>query len=242
MTSIRFAIAPELAARFPEIAAFAFRVTGLKRAVAALDSERLLADALAQVRARGLPLDTITGEEPVKSWRLAYGQSGLTPSKFRSSIEALLRRALKPDGSLATGIHAVDVYNAASLEYLAPIGGFDAAKLPAPEIVLREARAGDPFTPLGGQAKDFPIKDGMVIYGSGAEVLCYGFNCRDSTATALSDETEHGIFCAEAAFAVQQGPARAALEALRGRLAEAGAAVSAIETLGADRPAAALGN
>jgi lysyl-tRNA synthetase class 2 len=239
MPSVRFALAPELVGRFPSIATLAFRVRGLRRAVAALDGGRLLAKAVEQVRARGLALDTLTGEEPVKSWRLAYGQSGLTPSRFRSSIEALLRRALKPDGGLATGIHAVDVYNAASLGHLAPIGGFDAARLPVAEIVLREARAADAFTPLGGQAKDFPVKHGMVVYASGSEVLCYGFNCRDSTATALSDATDDGIFCAEAAFAAQREPARAALDDLRARLAAAGA-VSPLEVVDALRPAASL--
>ena len=58
----------------------------------------------------------------IKAWRDAFTKLGISASKYHSSIESLLRRALK-GGPFPRINPVVDLYNAVSLKYLVPMGG-----------------------------------------------------------------------------------------------------------------------
>jgi lysyl-tRNA synthetase class 2 len=155
-------------------------------------------DAELEKTARALAgVEPISELPSIRVWREAYGAMGVKPSKYRSSIESLLRRAQKRQ-ELATDIALVDLYNAVSLAARAPIGGYDAEKLKTTPITLRFARpTSDHFDPLGATSSDFPIHEGLVVYASDDEVLCWGFNSRDSKAKCISAETKTAIFFSE---------------------------------------------
>jgi DNA/RNA-binding domain of Phe-tRNA-synthetase-like protein len=239
--SIEISIHPAIFERFPGVAVHAFRVARAADAAACIEASRFLGDAVDKVRRDNYDLAKLADSPVVRSWRDAYGISGLQPSKFRSSIESLLRRALKDGGSLETGIPTVDIYNSCSLMHLAPLGAYDIARLPSPEIILRPVNADtDSFLPLGGESKDFPLRPTLVVYASGANVLCYGFNCRDSQLTALRPESQVAIFCSESTSPTQRAAAEQALTHLHDLLSSARARPASIMTIDFNHPKAEL--
>lgn len=94
----------------------------------------------------------------------------------------------------------------------------------------------DQFKPLGATANDFPLHKELVVYATGNKVLCWGFNCRDSQDTCLSETTDEAVFFGEAAFSVQHEALQLALNRLHALFAEMGAQCSGIETAGYERP------
>jgi DNA/RNA-binding domain of Phe-tRNA-synthetase-like protein len=155
-------------------------------------------------------------------WRQAYAALKVRPSAFRASIEALLRRAVAGH-DLALPIPAVNLYNAVSLDALAPIGAYDMTKLPEAPMQLRLADpAADRFTPLGGKSADFPLNPDLVVYASGNTVLCWGFNCRDNVETALDAESDDIVFFSEAVDAAGAEHAGQAVADIRARLVDVG--------------------
>src|SRR4051794_17777832 len=63
----------------------------------------------------------------VAPWRAAYQAFGVKPSKYKSSIENLLRSAAS--GRLRSINPLVDLYNVVSLNYRLPCGGEDLAAI-----------------------------------------------------------------------------------------------------------------
>jgi DNA/RNA-binding domain of Phe-tRNA-synthetase-like protein len=220
MTELHFRCEPELFQTFPDLTVFAVRVAGMKAALAKGNASQVLAEAI-----NGCTVDPekVAEDSMVTAWREAYGLMGVKPSKFRSSIEALLRRASKR-AELELPIGSVNLYNACSIAHRAALGAYDVAKLSAGALELRRARsATDRFEPLGAEASAFPLTPGLVVYATGDDVLCWGFNSRDSKLSALDENSDTGIFFAEAAKAAHVAPARAALEMLKGHFASWGA-------------------
>ena len=163
---------------------------------------------------------------PIARWREAYAALKVRPSQFRASIEALLRRALG-GADLVLPIPSVNLYNAVSLDVVAPIGAYDMAKLPAAPMLLRFAQpATDRFTPLGGKAEDFPLNPDLVVYAAESTVLCWGFNCRDNVATALDAQSDDIVFLSEAVDADGGQRSRNAIAAVRARLRDVEVACS----------------
>jgi DNA/RNA-binding domain of Phe-tRNA-synthetase-like protein len=230
---LTFSISPDLFDRFPSVTVHALRVDGMKAALASVDTVAILNRAIG---ACIVDSEKVPEDPAVAGWREAYGMMGVKPSKFRSSIEALLRRASKKL-PLDLPIPSVNLYNACSIAGKAPMGGYDLARLPPSEMTLRKAQpATDTFNPLGSEASAFPLTPDLVVYASGNDVLCWGFNARDAAHTALTEESDSGVFFAEAALASQSAPAKAALEMLRDEFEKAGAKVGSVLTAHASAP------
>src|SRR4051794_34785623 len=81
----------------------------------------------------------------VRPWREHFRALGVSAKDFPSSIEALLRRALK-GGEPFTINPLVDWYNAVSLRHTVPVGGFDLADVGGP-LELLSPHPGDPSPP-----------------------------------------------------------------------------------------------
>jgi len=230
--ALEFSIAPEVARRFPGVEVHAVRAQGFLAAVPKLNHEADLRSAVARIGMLGIDREKLAGFPLVATWRQTYAALKVRPSQFRASIEALLRRALVGH-DLALPIPSVNLYNAVSLDCLAPIGAYDMAKLPDAPMMLRLADpAADAFTPLGGKAADFPLNPDLVVYASGNTVLCWGFNHRDNVETALDAQSDDIVFFSEAVDAAGAEHARRAIEDIRARLT--GVAVACSEPVVAD--------
>ena len=153
----------------------------------------------------------------VAAWREAIGAAGVSGRKFPSSVESLLRRALK--GGEPFSINPlVDFYNAISLGHVVPAGGFDLDALEGP-LELRLTRSGDTFYPLDGPSPE-SVGAGEVAYASGDEVLTRHFVWKQSRGGLLDGSTRSAFFVAELLGDVDGGVAEAVLDGFRDGLTE----------------------
>lgn len=169
--------------------------------------------ALAYTRVRGVKVDRESGkkvlelaanqvkkfhtmeslkENPVvRAYRDFYWRIGIDPTKVRPSSEALVRRILR-EGSLPSINSVVDSGNAASAMTLIPIGLYDIGKISG-KLVLRLARQGELFEPIGG---------GVKVLSGGEPVLAddlgpiFLYPHRDCVRTMIRDETEEVLVVA----------------------------------------------
>lgn len=161
-----FRIAPEVFAAFPNARFGAVVVRGADNTQGATEAAARLAQAVVATR------EQFAGADPkshpaIAVWREAFGARGWTPSKYLSSIEALVRRIAK-GGDLPSINPAVDLGNSASLTHLIPIGAHDLAT--APEgIVVRVAEPGDAFHPMGDGPPETP-EPGEIVYAHGHDI------------------------------------------------------------------------
>jgi DNA/RNA-binding domain of Phe-tRNA-synthetase-like protein len=224
--AIHCEIDPAILERFPACRVGGFLARGLAAAAHRVKLEG--ADTLAApLTAQGVSIEGISEEPRIREWRKAYQQSGVKPSTYKCSAEQLVRRLLK--GSwISTPLPLVNLYSAVSVKHLTPMGAYDATRLPRPEVVLRLPREGDVFHPLGAKPEDMPLKPTVPVYASGSEVTCWAFNHRDSVVTCLREDTDLGLFMAEAVAEIQYPSLEAALEELARDLVDAGAAVGGL--------------
>lgn len=223
----KMVIQADLSARFPELQVFHLRVTGLRAAKSLGELAQQRLDEAASYVASALPTtEALLAHPLVATWRDAYRAMGVKPSAFRCSFEALARRAIAGK-DLRTGLAAVDLYNACSLQHTSCLGAFDVAKLTSALVELRLCEpGGDRFVPLGGRPDDFPLGDKLVIYGQDNQVLCWGFNCRDSALSCLDASSDEVLFMTEAVSEAQAEAAERGLASLRSDLASISVQVS----------------
>jgi DNA/RNA-binding domain of Phe-tRNA-synthetase-like protein len=185
-------VAPEIFARFPGCRVLVVYAGNLRNRPSDDASRRLLRRA--EAAARAAFGDTRPSAHPhVAAWRDAYSAFGSKPSRFPSSVEALLKRVLR--GEPLPEINAlVDIYNAASVRHVLPIGGEDRERL-AGELVLTLARGGEPFLTRGED--DEQVAAGEVVWCDAAGVTCRRWNWRQGLRTALTLATRHAYFVLE---------------------------------------------
>lgn len=143
------------------------------------DLVSLLREAEASVRDR-LRLEGLAEHPRIASWREAYRSFGAKPSKFRSSIEAMVRRALR-NQELPTINALVDIGNILSLRHLAPTGGH-AIDVVTQDIALRPATGEEEFVPFGSEEVEHPLP-GEIIFAEGNTVLTRRWTWRQANHT-----------------------------------------------------------
>ncbi|MGH9224626.1 MAG: phenylalanine--tRNA ligase beta subunit-related protein [Acidimicrobiales bacterium] len=219
-----------------------FVASGLLGAATGLVDRPPPVDALQELVARDVSVDTLVSVGEISDWRAAIAACGLKPSTYKSSPEQLARRLFK-SGPLHTPLPLVDVYCDVATRWLAPLGAYDVTSLPSGAIELRLARPdGDVFHPLGAKDGEMPLTPQVAVYADGPTVICWAYNCRDSRGTCLQPGTDVGLFIGEAVTERQQQPLREALSDLAGRLSGAGASVgpAAFASAGSESGSAAV--
>ena len=221
-----FAISPEVFGLFPglRVAVVVARHVDVPAASPRVDA--LLDMAWAGAMSLGLP--NPQSHPRVAAWREAFRSMGVSPREYQSSIEALLRRALKGGEPLRINL-LVDLYNAVSLRHIVPAGGFDLARMEG-DLELRLTRQGDRFEPLGGGEEE-PVPPGEVAYAVGHDVLTRHFVWRQSRRAALQPTTRDALLMSEVLGGIEDHVAEAVLDDLRAGLSG---------VLGADRVAGAI--
>lgn len=147
----------------------------------------------------------------VKPWRERLNAMGVPAKKFPSSIEAILRRALK--GGPPFHINPlVDFYNSVSLTHFVPAGGFDLGALHSLE--LRLTQGGDRFVALDATEAE-AVPAGEVAYADGSTVLTRHFVWRQARTGLIQRETKDVILISEVLGEVGPAVAEAVLEDFR---------------------------
>jgi DNA/RNA-binding domain of Phe-tRNA-synthetase-like protein len=139
---------------------------------------------------------SISDHPLIAPWRAAYRAFGAKPKNHPSSIENLVRRAVKAQ-SLPHVNPIVDLYNTVSLRRLIPIGGEDLDKV-AGDVELAFATAHEPPVRLLGEPEARPPKPGEVIYRDRVGALCRRWNWKEADRTKLTETTRDGFLVAEA--------------------------------------------
>ena len=146
----------------------------------------------AEERAREMySLDKLKDHPIVRALRDFYWRIGIDPTKQRPASEALARRALR-GRSLPRINNVVDAGNAVSLITLVPIGIYDLDRIRG-GLVLREARKGEVFRPIGGAVER--LRKRQIVLADSEKIL-HVFPYRDSVDTMVRKETKNVLVVA----------------------------------------------
>ncbi len=194
-----------------------------------------LAAAMTAV-AEGLWPEDVAAHPAIAPWRAVYAAFGVKPSKFRSSIEALLRSARS--GRLGSVNPLVDLYNAVSLAHALPVGGEDLAAIEG-DLVLGRANGDESFVLLGG-SEPAPPAPGEVIWRDDVGAVCRCWNWREAARTALSVDTRDAVLVVEGMPPDAGERVRAACDDLAARVADRLGARCTVQVLVAGSAPASL--
>lgn len=190
-----FHVEPEVFERIPNLRiAVAVATSGdLDNAAAHPEIEDLWASAWRQAEAASA-YGNAQSHPRIRPWREAFQRMGVSGKQFPSSVEALLRRALK-GGEPFTINPLVDFYNAISLRHLVPAGAFDLDGL-NDTLELRLSRLGDSFQALD-DAEPIMVPPGEVSYTTGANIVTRHIVWRQSRAGLVTPATRRAILVSE---------------------------------------------
>lgn len=166
---------------------------------AALDALIREREAQARERWAGFALVRIPG---VAAWREAYKGFGIKQTRYRSSVERLVKNVLA-GRELARVNTFVDLYNAVSLAHVLPLGADDLDRVTAP-VAFRYARPDDSFVDMadaaGEDARAEPEapKVGEVVYADATKVLCRRWNWRQDARSLIGPRTTRAIVTVQA--------------------------------------------
>lgn len=181
----------ELTETFPEFRVGVIVATGLAIPAERPDElDRLIGERASAVRAAwgGRELGDIPG---IKAWRLAYKRFGIASTRYRCSVERLVKNVLaEREAPRINGF--VDAYNAVSSSHVFPIGADDLDRV-AGDVAFRFSRPDDTFLDMSGAADADPAdaapKPGEVVYTDAEKVLCRRWNWRQDARSLVTPET-----------------------------------------------------
>lgn len=185
MTSFTCRIAGEIFQRFPGYVRGVVIARELTNGPSPPALIELLREAEASVRAR-VRADAVAEAPRIKAWREAYRAFGAKPAEFRSSVEAMARRALKND-ALPSINALVDIGNLISLRHLLPAGAH-AIDVLARDIALRPATGAESFLAFGSSETEHPLP-GEIIFTEGDTVLTRRWTWRQAQHTLTLPES-----------------------------------------------------
>jgi DNA/RNA-binding domain of Phe-tRNA-synthetase-like protein len=158
------------------------------------EAERALA-ALEAETAAGTFVPADENDPAIRSWHEAYRRFGTNPRRIRPSVDALCRR-LTRTGRLPRINGPVDLYNSLSVRHAVPAGAFDLDALSG-DVMVRFARPGDEFIPLGEPDNVETPRPGEVVYADDISVLSRHWNHRDSDRSKVTEKSRNIVFIFE---------------------------------------------
>lgn len=179
MSEIYYSIADGVFEQFPRYVRGVVLAYDVSNGDSPPELTAMLRDAEASVRDR-LEKDKLVEYPVISSWREAYRSFGAKPSKFRSSIEAMVRRVLS-NNELPTINTLVDIGNALSLQHLVPTGGHAIDEVKE-DIILRPATGEEEFVPFGSDQVEHPVP-GEIVFVEGNTVLTRRWSWRQANHT-----------------------------------------------------------
>lgn len=185
MTGLVYSISPEIFDKYPGYARGVVLAFEVRNGPSPERLVGMLREAEASVRQQA-SIENIAEHPRIKAWRDAYKAFGAKPSEFRSSVEAMARRALRND-QLPSINALVDIGNIISLEHLLPVGGHSMDELNR-GISLRLATGEETFVPFGSTEMEHPVP-GEVIFVEGDTVLTRRWTWRQANHSLTLPET-----------------------------------------------------
>ncbi len=182
---MRYTIAPAVLEAFPDYVRGVVVARGCRNSPWNADLADRVRAAEATVRCDP-SLESVALHPRIAAWRTAFSRFGATPSKFPSSVEAIVKRARRGDElPYVNDMVAVGTY--VTLRHLLPTGGHDLAHAEG-GLVLTLARGDETFVPLGSSEVEHP-EAGEVIFADARKVLCRRWVWRQADADKMTLET-----------------------------------------------------
>ena len=174
------------------------------------DLEKYKSDSL-QAAENLIGGDSVTNHPYIASMRNLYRTFGTKPADYHPSAESLVRRAIKTQ-QLPLINTAVDTYNAVSVRYLMPMGGFD-TDLIMGDVVLRFSTGDEAFSPLGEIERECTYP-GEVVYADDRRILTRRWNYRDCVETRITEKTVNVVMFIDGSPEIPRVEVEEALEEL----------------------------
>jgi DNA/RNA-binding domain of Phe-tRNA-synthetase-like protein len=188
LSGLTYSISKEIFDRFPGYYRGVVLAFDVNNGPSPQSLVQMLRDAEESVR-RQAAIESIAEHPRIKPWREAYKTFGAKPSEYRSSVEAMARRALRND-PLPSINALVDIGNIVSLQHLVPVGGHSMDDL-TQDIALRFATGEEDFVPFGATDSEHPLP-GEIVFTEGNTVLTRRWTWRQANHTLTLPET-HSI-------------------------------------------------
>ncbi|HTU46267.1 MAG TPA: phenylalanine--tRNA ligase beta subunit-related protein [Bryobacteraceae bacterium] len=190
--AFRLLVNPDILERFPNYRVAIIYASGLKNTASTEESTGWLREAERESRER-FGQDPLKEHPHIRLWQEAFSSFGAKPSKYPSSVEALLKRVVA-DKELPSINALVDAYNALSIKHVIPIGGEDRDRLLS-DLELRFMSGTETFdTVNAGQPVVENAAPGEVAWVDAGGVTCRRWNWRQCRRTALTTDTVNAYF------------------------------------------------
>lgn len=212
---MRFVMDPAIFARFPGVRIAVAVARGIDNRAPRPGVDAAWRAAWVDAGREGALYGNAQSHPRVRPWRDHFQAMGVSGKQFPSSIEALLRRALK-GGEPFTINPLVDWYNTISLRHLVPAGAFDLDPIAGP-LELRLTRSGDTFLALDA-TEPVEVPPGEVAYGDGATILTRHFVWRQARTALIAPGTRDALLLSEVLGEVGAAVADAVLADFRAGL------------------------
>ena len=193
MTSFQYD--ERIIADYPQLVAGVIVARGLSNGASPDGLRALYLEEQRSVKARigKTPLSELP---TLNAWRRAISAFGVSPTKYRSAAEALLRRLTKK-GDIPGINRLVDIGNLVSIRYGLPVAIFDTRQIAKP-ISVRYADGGEAFMDLGSD-RTVPPEPGEVIFADEKRMVVARRWCwRQSATSASSESTSDAVITVEA--------------------------------------------
>ena len=181
-----YSIADEIFVQFPDYVRGVVLADGLTNGPTPPELVDRLRAAEASIRER-MTLETIAAFPRIASWREAYRSAGIKPNEFRSSVEAMARRALRSQ-ELPSINALVDIGNVLSLHHVLPVGSHALDEVTS-DLALLKATGEEEFVPFGSDQSERPAP-GEIVFVEGRTVLTRRWSWRQARHTLTLPETK----------------------------------------------------
>ena len=135
-----------------------------------------------------LNLTELVEERNIRAGREAYKALGKSPSKYRLSSEALIRRILQGKGLYRVN-NIVDINNLISIKTKHPVGSYDLSNVGS-SLVLDRAKEGEKYKGIGKELLNIEFLP-VLIDEKGA----FGSPTSDSERAMIRETSEEIIMC-----------------------------------------------
>ena len=160
---------------------------------AALRDIYLNEQAAVKARIGNTPLSELPS---LKAWRRAFSAFGVSPTKYRSAAEALLRRLTKK-GDIPSINTLVDIGNLVSIRYALPVAIFDTREITTP-ITVHYSEGSERYAELASGETMHPDLGEVIFSDMTKMVVARRWCWRQSATSAASDATTDAVITVEA--------------------------------------------
>ena len=186
---------PDIVAQFPNVRCGVLLATGMTNQPTpdALKSRYIEEQESVKAEIRDTPLSELPS---LAAWRRTFSAFGVSPTKYRSASEALLRRLTKK-GDIPSINTLVDIGNLISIRYRIPVAVFDTQHLTG-KLTVHFAQGDERYTELGSDEVIHPEAGEVVFSDETGLVFARRWCWKQSKQSAAQLSTTNAIICTEA--------------------------------------------